>query len=64
MQARERDPIIAEVRAVRKAYASRFDYSVEAIFRDIRAKQEASECEYVRLASQRAVPAQEKRTTP
>ena len=37
------DPIIAEVRAVRAAYAARFDYDVEAIFRDIRARQEAPE---------------------
>ena len=64
MQTKETDPIIAEVWAVRKAYASRFDYNVEAIFRDIRAKQEASECEYVRLASPSAVPAHENRTSP
>ena len=63
MQTSETDPIIAEVRAVRKAYAARFDYDVEAIFRDIRARQEASEREYVRLAARRAVPAHEHRTT-
>ena len=42
MQTNETDPIVAEVRAIRQAYAARFDYDVEAIFRDIRARQEAS----------------------
>ncbi len=49
MQTRQTDPIIAEVRAIRQAYAARFDYDVEAMFRDIRARQEASGREYVRL---------------
>ena len=64
MQTKETDPIMAEVRAVRTAYAARFDYDVEAIFRDVRAKQEASGREYVRLAAPRAVLAHENRTTP
>ena len=49
MQTREPDPIIAEVRAIRRAYAARFDYDVDAIFKDLRARQEASGREYVRL---------------
>ena len=49
MQTRQPDPIIAEVRAIRRAYAARFDYDVEAIFKDLRARQEASGREYVRL---------------
>ena len=32
-QTKPPDPIIAEVRAIRQAYAARFDYDVEAIFR-------------------------------
>ena len=36
------DPIVAEIRAVRKRYAARFNYDVDAIFRDIRAREEAS----------------------
>lgn len=36
------DPIIAEVRAIRQAYAARFDYDVDAIFEDMRARQTAS----------------------
>ncbi len=57
MQTRQPDPIIAEVRAIRRAYAAQFDYDVEAMFRDIRAKQEASGREYVRLPARRADPA-------
>ena len=49
METRQTDPIIAELRAIREAYAARFDYNVEAMFRDIRARQEASGREYVRM---------------
>lgn len=59
MQTRQPDPIIAEVRAIRRAYAAQFDYDVEAMFRDIRAKQEASGREYVRLPARRVDPASE-----
>ncbi len=47
------DPIIAELRAVRDAHASRFDYDISAIFRDIRQKQEQSGREYVRYPARR-----------
>lgn len=49
MQKPPTDPIISELRAVRDAHAARFDYDVAAIFRDIRARQEVSRREYVRL---------------
>ncbi len=39
MATSQTDPIIAELRAIREAYAARFDYDVEAMFRDIRARQ-------------------------
>ena len=55
MATRERDPIIAELRAIRQEYAARFNYDVDAMFRDIRARQEASSREYVRLPSRRPV---------
>ena len=32
---RREDPIVEEVRAVREAYAKRFDYDVQAICRDL-----------------------------
>ena len=53
METRETDPIIAELRAFRKTYAARFNHDVEAMFRDIRARQEASGREYVRLPTRR-----------
>ena len=49
------DPIVSEVRAVRDAHAARFDYDVAAIFRDIRAMQEKSGREYVRLPARSVV---------
>ncbi len=59
METRETDPIIAELRAIRQAYAARFNYDVDAMFRDLRDRQEASGREYVRLPSHRSVSADE-----
>ncbi len=59
METRETDPIIAELRAIRQAYAARFNYDVDAMFRDLRDRQEASGREYVRLPSRRSVSAGE-----
>ena len=42
METKQADPIVAELQAIRREYAARFNYDVEAMFRDIRAKQEAS----------------------
>ena len=42
MESRQTDPIMAELRAIRRAYAARFNYDVDAMFKDIRAKQRAS----------------------
>lgn len=57
MKTRHTDPIMAEVRAIRQAYAARFDYDVDAIFRDIRARQKASGRDYVRLSKRPVVSA-------
>ena len=54
---RHTDPIMAEVQAIRQAYAARFDYDVDAIFRDIRARQKASGRDYVRLPKRSPVSA-------
>lgn len=64
MPTRQTDPIIAEVRAIRQAYAARFDYDVEAIFKDIRARQEASGQDYVQLPARRPVSTVKERTPP
>ena len=63
-ETRRTDPIIAELRGIRQAYAARFDYDVEAMFRDLRARQEASGREYVRLPARRRVSAAQDRNTP
>ena len=55
MKKQSTDPIISEVRAVRDAHAARFDYNIAAIFRDIRAMQEASGREYVRYPARSVV---------
>ncbi len=55
MKIQSTDPIISEVRAVRDAHAARLDYNMAAIFRDIRAMQEASGREYVRYPARQVV---------
>ena len=47
MQTTQLDPIIAEIRAIRDEYAAHFNYDVAKMFQDIRARQEASDREYV-----------------
>ncbi len=42
------DPIVDEVRKVRDAHAARLDYDLDAIFRDMKAKEQASGREFVR----------------
>ena len=64
METRHTDPIIAELRAIWQAYAAQFDYDVEAIFEDIRARQKASGREYLRLPARRPAPADEDRARP
>ena len=63
METRQTDPIIAELRAIRQAYAAQFDYDVEAMFRDIRARQEASGREYVRLPARRTTGDKSQKTS-
>lgn len=48
MKTSRTDPITAEIRAVRDAHASRFGYDVQAIFRDLQARQAASGRKYER----------------
>ena len=63
MKTPQSDPVIAEVRAVREQHAARFDYDVRAIFRDLRARQEASSRKYVRYPSRSTVPESQVQTT-
>jgi hypothetical protein len=41
------DPIVDEVRQVRDAHAARFDYDLDAIFRDIKAQEKKSGLKFV-----------------
>ena len=36
------DPIVAEVRAIREAYAKRFNYDLDAIYRDLKEQERKS----------------------
>lgn len=54
MKTTQTDPIIDELRAVRDEHAARCGYDVEAIFRDIRAREEASGREYISRPARRA----------
>ena len=36
------DPIVDEVRSIRDAHAARFNYDLDAIFRDIKEREKAS----------------------
>ena len=49
----KRDPIIAEVRAVRDRLAARADYDVGALFRRVREMQDESGREYVSYPARR-----------
>ena len=64
MQTRQIDPIIAEFRAVRDEHAARFNHDVKAIFRNIRARQEASVRKYVRYPARRLAPMPERLKIP
>ena len=55
METTQADPVIAEVRAVRDAFAARPDYDVGAIFRRIREMQDESGREYVTYPAHRIV---------
>jgi hypothetical protein len=44
------DPIVAEVRKAREEYAARFNYDLDAIYRDLKRKERESGRTYVRLA--------------
>ena len=55
MKKPETDPIVAEVRAIRDAHASRFNYDLRLICEDIRKMQEASGREYVQYPPRPAV---------
>ena len=52
------DPIVDEVRKVRDAHASRFNYDLDAIFRDIKEQEKKSGRAFVSVAPPKAEPSQ------
>ena len=44
------DPIVDEVRSVREAYAARFNYDLDAIFRDIKDQEKKGGRKFVSFA--------------
>jgi uncharacterized protein (DUF1800 family) len=44
------DPIVAEVRQVREAYAKKHDYNLRAMYRDLKAKENAEPGEKASLS--------------
>ena len=55
METTQADPVIAEVRAVRDAFAAQSDYDVGEMFRRIREMQDESGREYVEDPPRRIV---------
>jgi hypothetical protein len=56
------DSVVQEVRAIREAYAKRFGYDLKAIYRDLKAKEQASGRQYVSFPPRRPKPVD--RTSP
>jgi hypothetical protein len=50
------DPIVDEVRRVRDAHAARFDYDLDAIFRDIKEQERKSGLRFVAGAARQSQP--------
>ena len=57
-----RDPVVEEVRAIRDAYAKRFNYDLDAMARDLREKEARSDRQLVDPAPRRAEVLAPKRT--
>ena len=43
------DEIVAEVRAAREAYAARFNYDLAQMYKDLKAKERARNCNLAKL---------------
>lgn len=52
----EDDEIIAEVRAIREAYAARFNYDMDAIFQDAKEREKRTTRRVVTLEPKRIKP--------
>jgi len=54
-----KDPIIAEIRQIREAYAKRFNYDVHAMLRDLKERQIKSGRKTVSLPPKRIKPVEQ-----
>lgn len=52
------DPIVEEVRRIRDAHAARFNYDLDAIFRDIKEQEKRSGLKFVAGVARQARPNQ------
>ena len=50
------DPIVAEVRKIRDRHAAKFNYDLDAIFRDLKEKEKTSGRSYVSYPPRRCQP--------
>ena len=50
------DPIVDEVHRVRDAHAARFNYDLDAIFRDIKEREKRSGLKFVQGVARQSVP--------
>ncbi|MEX1095850.1 MAG: hypothetical protein WED34_07360 [Planctomycetales bacterium] len=57
------DPIVDEVRRVRDAHAARFNYDLDAIFRDIKEQEKKSGRKFVSFPPRKVEPNQSLQTT-
>jgi hypothetical protein len=59
-----KDPVVEEVRAIRDAYAKRFNYNLEAIYRDLKEQEAKSGWEVVSLPPKRIEPEERAKPAP
>ena len=57
------DPIVQEVRAIRDAYAKKFNYDIEAIYRNLKEQEAKSNREFISLPPKRIKPIKKKDPT-
>ena len=51
-----KDPIVEEVRKYRQEYAAKFNYDLDAIVRDIQAREKVSKAKFVSFPPRRIKP--------
>lgn len=57
------DPIVDEVRRIRDAHAAKFNYDLDAIFRDIKEQEKMSGLKFVSFPPRRTEPNQSPQST-